>query len=260
MEQNNNDWESTFYQFFMKYFGLKVNALPFELVAKNTQLKIIEKHNSINSIEALFFGQAGYLNSNINEEYYLKLKKEYEFLKNKFQLESIDISMWKLLRLRPYNFPTIRLAQLAQLLQCNTRMFNVFVNAKHLDEIKSYLAVSASSYWDNHFDFEKPSKQIMVKKVGKLTIDNIIINVIVPILFVYAKSINNEDLLLKSLKWLEETKAEKNSIITKWNSLSVIARNSLDSQALIELKNNYCSEKKCLNCNIGNKLLKQSPL
>ncbi|TXB65202.1 DUF2851 family protein [Vicingus serpentipes] len=256
--QNNNDWESTFYQLLFKYFGLKVNALPFELLAKNTPLNILEKHRNRLSIEAILFGQAGFLNENKEEEYYLKLKKEYDFLKIKFQLTPLNHSVWKFLRLRPYNFPTIRIAQLAQLITLNPRMFNQFLNAKKLKEIQDILSVSASSFWDNHFNFESKSKQENQKKLGAQTINNLIINVIIPVTFLYGKTINNEDIVVKSLNWLEELKSENNSIILNWKALKINANNALQSQALIELKNNYCSKKKCLNCSIGNKLLKQS--
>tara|TARA_R110001592_G_scaffold58067_6_gene176306 strand:+ start:1169 stop:2446 length:1278 start_codon:yes stop_codon:yes gene_type:complete len=258
LAQNKNDWESTFYQLLVKYFGLKVNALPFELLAQNTPLKVLEKHRNIESVEAILFGQAGFLNETKEDEYYLKLQKEYDFLKNKFKLTPIDMSVWKFLRLRPYNFPTIRIAQIAQLFVKQARMFNKIVNTEKLEGIQSLFNVSASNYWDNHFNFKNPSKQVLAKQLGSLTINNIIINVVIPVTFVYGKTINDEEIVSKSLNWLEELKAENNSIITNWKALNINPNNALQSQALIELKNNYCSEKKCLNCSIGNKLLKQS--
>lgn len=227
------------------------------MLAKNTPLKVLEKHRNIISIEAILFGQAGFLNEKKEDEYYLKLKKEYDFFKNKFQLTPLNNSVWKFLRLRPYNFPTIRIAQIAQLITSNPRMFNQFLNAKKLKEIQDILSVSANSYWDNHFNFESTSKQKIPKKLGTQTINNLIINVVIPVMFVYGKTINNEDVIVKSLHWLEELKPENNSIIRNWITLKITANSALQSQALIELKNNYCSEKKCLNCSIGNKLLKK---
>ncbi len=146
---------------------------------------------------------------------------------------------------------------MAQLLQNNSRMFNAFINAKKIDEVKKKLAAKASIYWDDHYSFGEPSKQKIEKKVGIQTIDSIVINVVVPLLFVYAKSINDDELIIKSLKWLEELNSEKNSVITKWGVLGIKSESALESQALLELKNNYCSEKKCLNCSIGNNILKQ---
>lgn len=258
LAQNTNDWESTFYQLLLKYFGLKVNALPFELLAQNTPLKVLEKHRNRISIEAILFGQAGFLNETKEDDYYLKLQKEYDFLKNKFQLTPLDKSVWKFLRLRPYNFPTIRIAQIAQLITSKPRMFNQFLNANKLNDIQKMLNISASEYWDNHFNFDSTSKQKSSKKLGIQTINNLIINVVIPVIFVYGKTINDEEIVAKSLNWLEELKAENNSIISNWKAININPNNALQSQALIELKNNYCSEKKCLNCNIGNKLLKQT--
>lgn len=252
---NKNDWETTFYQILLKYFGLKVNAIPFELLAQNTPLKIAEKHSNLLSVEALFFGQAGFLNECYEDEYYIKLKKEYDFLQNKFNLSPMDKSVWKFLRLRPYNFPTIRIAQVAQLFVKQSRMFNDIVSKQNLGDIKTLFNVSASEYWNTHYNFNVISKQDITKQLGALTINSIIINVVIPILFKYGKNNNNEEIISKSLQWLEELEPENNVIIKNWGNLNVIPKSALQTQALIELKNNYCSEKKCLNCNIGNKLL-----
>ena len=186
------------------------------------------------------------------------MKKEYHFFKNKFQLAPLNKDVWKFLRLRPYNFPTVRIAQIAQLITLNPRMFNQFLNTNKLNDIQKILNISAGVYWDNHFNFESTTKQKSPKKLGMQTINNLIINVVVPVIFVYGKAIKDDEIVAKSLSWLEELKAENNSIITNWKAIKINPINALQSQALIELKNNYCSEKKCLNCNIGNKLLKQS--
>lgn len=254
--QNKNDWESTFYQLLFKYFGLKVNELPFEMLAKNTPLKIIDKHKTLPSIEALLFGQAGFLN-HANDDYQTNLQKEYLFLRNKFNLQTLDENVWKFLRLRPYNFPTIRIAQLSAILKNNSRLFNKVISAKSINEVKNLFAVAPSKYWDDHFKFGEVSKVNRIKKIGEQTILNIIINVVVPLIFVYGKSINNEELVNKSLQWLEQIKPETNSIITRWKKINIQPKNALETQSLLQLKNNYCSEKKCLNCSIGNKLLKQ---
>ena len=240
-----------------KYFGLKVNALPFELLAKNTSLKIIEKHNSIFSIEALLFGQAGYLTNEIEDEYHQKLKKEYQFLKSKFDLDPLDQSLWKLLRLRPSNFPTIRIAQLAQLLNNNTRLFSEIIAAESVKKMQELFYVQASEYWDMHYQFEELGKNDQQKKIGINTINNIIINVIVPFTFVYGKTNQKEELVDKALKLLESIKSENNSIIKNWTELGVKSSNAMQTQSLLELKNNFCSQKKCLNCSIGNKIIQQ---
>ena len=254
---NKNDWEETFYQYLFKYFGLKVNALPFELLAKNTPLKIIEKHHDLFSIEALLFGQGGYLDSDVEDEYFLKLKKEYHFLKSKFDLTSLDNSVWKMLRMRPSNFPTLRISQLANLLSRETRMFSKMIETESIKEIQDIFKVEASEYWNCHYQFGKLVEEDKKKKIGINTINSIIINVIVPFTFVYGKKNQKEELVDKSLNLLESIKAENNSIIKKWNELGLKTSNAMQTQSLLELKNNYCSQKKCLNCSIGNKILQQ---
>jgi hypothetical protein len=255
--QNTNNWEETFYQYLFKYFGLKVNALPFELLAQNTPLKIIEKHHTIFSIEALLFGQAGYLDNEFEDEYYNKLKKEYQFLKTKFELTALDSTIWKMLRLRPSNFPTIRISQLANLLNKDTRLFAKIISADTVEELQNLFNVKASTYWGTHYQFGEAVEKDTEKKLGETTINSIIINVIVPFTFVYGKSIENEKIVDKSLKLLESIKAENNVIIKKWKTLGVKSNNAMQTQSLLELKNNYCSQKKCLICSIGNKILQK---
>lgn len=255
--QNKNDWEQTFYQYLFKYFGLKVNAFPFEQLAKNTPLKIIEKHNQLISIEALFYGQAGFLEAELKDEYHQKLLKEYQFLKAKFGLELIDKSLWKLLRLRPANFPTIRISQLANLLHQHPRLFSRIIEAKTVVEIQQYFKVNASKYWNNHYQFGEETTPSSTKNLGINTINNIIINVVVPFTFVYGKFKQDEALVEKALSLLEKTKPETNIIVKNWKELGVKSANAMQTQSLIELKNNYCSPKKCLNCSIGNNILQQ---
>ena len=257
LKQNQSDWEETFYQYLFKYFGLKVNEEPFFQLARNTPLKIVEKHNSLVAIEALFYGQAGFLLSNIEDKYFKDLQQEYKFLKAKFELTAMDVSMWKFMRLRPPNFPTIRISQLANLLCNHPRLFAQTIEAKVINEIYGLFNVSASNYWENHYTFGNLINQNSVKSLGKTTINNIIINVIVPFTFVYGKAKNDELLVEKALNYLELLKPESNSIVENWKNLGLKISNAMHTQSLIELKNNYCSHKKCLNCNIGSKILQQ---
>ncbi len=255
LQQNRNNWEETFYQYLFKYFGLKVNALPFELLAKNSPLKVIEKHHDLFSIEALLFGQAGYLEEDVEDEYFQKLKKEYYFLKSKFDLTPLEKSVWKFLRLRPSNFPTLRISQLANLLNKETRLFSKVIEAESVKEIQELFMVEASEYWNSHYQFGKLVEEDKKKKVGIDTINSIIINVIVPFTFVYGKQNQKVELIDKSLGLLESINAENNSIIKNWNELGIKTSNAMQTQSLLELKNNYCSKKNCLNCSIGNKIL-----
>jgi hypothetical protein len=257
LQNNKNNWEETFYQYLLKYFGLKVNALPFELLAKNTSLKIIEKHPNLLTIEALLFGQAGYLEGSTEDDYFQKLKQEYLFLKAKFELTPLDISVWKFLRLRPPNFPTLRIAQLSNLLFKETRLFSKLIRLETVKEIQEFFNVAASGYWNSHYQFGKLVDANKKKKMGSASINTIIINVIVPFTFVYGKKNQQEELVDKAIKLLESVKAESNSIVNQWNKLGIKSINAMQSQSLIELKNNYCSQKKCLNCSIGNKILQQ---
>jgi len=253
---NKNDWEETFYQVLFKYFGLKVNAQPFHLLAKNSPLKIVEKHKNLLSIEALLFGQAGFLTKDVDDEYFLRLKKEYQFLSSKFNLTPLDKSLWKFLRLRPANFPTLRIAQLAKLLTQETRLFSRILAIDSVQELQKLFSVSASDYWNTHYQFGITQKTNTAKRTGKIMTDSLIVNVVVPILFVYASSIQNEDLKNKAIRFLEQLNAEKNTIILNFEKLGIKSKNALQSQALIELKTNFCSQKKCLHCSIGNHLLK----
>lgn len=256
LKLNKNNWEETFYQQLFIYFGLKVNAEPFLLLAKKSPLKIIEKHNSIFSIEALLFGQAGFLQDDFNDDYFQKLKNEYKFLKSKFSLSPLESSIWKFLRLRPANFPTIRIAQLANLLNNEPRLFAKVLSLNTIQEFRNLLKLYASDYWSAHYQFGKKSEKINVKNTGAVLIDALIVNVIVPFLYVYGESVNDENLKSKALTILQDLKAESNTIINNFEKNGVEAKNALDSQALIELKTNYCSQKKCLNCSIGNNLIK----
>jgi hypothetical protein len=257
LQQNKNDWEQTFYQYLFKYFGLKVNALPFEQLAINTSVKIADKHNQLISIEALYYGQSGFLEDKIRDDYYVRLQKEYQFLKAKFSLQPIDKSLWKLLRLRPANFPAIRISQLAKLLSNETRLFAKILDAASVKEIEKLFKTETSEYWKTHYQFGVVAEKSSTKKVGKTLINSLIINVVVPFLFVYGKQKQDEKLMDKALTFLENVNSESNSIITKWKELAIVSENAMQSQALLELKNNYCSQKKCLNCNVGSKILQQ---
>ena len=254
--KNKNDWEETFYQVLFKYFGLKVNAEPFLLLAKNTSLKIIEKHKTFFSVEALLFGQAGFLEEVIEDEYHQRLKKESQFLTSKFNLTPLDKSLWKFLRLHPANFPTLRIAQLANLLTKEPRLFSKILSTNSVQELHKLFELTASKYWDNHYQFGVVQSKSIEKRTGKLMIDSLIINVIVPILFVYATTTQDEELKNKALQFLEQLSSEKNTILLNFEKLGVKSKNALQSQALIELKTNYCSQKKCLTCSIGNNLIK----
>ena len=253
---NNNNWEETFYQHLARNFGFKTNAQPFEMLAKSLPHTILAKHkNNLLQIEAMLFGQAGLLENHFNDNYLRTLQNEYIFLKQKYQLKAIEPHLWKFLRLRPINFPTIRIAQFAGLIFRSLSLFSKIISYPNLDEIKQLFYTDVSNYWHSHYLFEKESK-FQKKHIGEQAIDTIIINTIIPFLFIYEKKKNNEEYTNRALQFLEQLPGEQNSIINQWNALRVPVKNAYSTQALLQLKSEYCDKKRCLQCSIGNELLK----
>ena len=252
---NQNNWEETFYQFLARNFGVKINAEPFAQLSKSVSLLTLTKYRSnLLQLEALLFGQAGLLEESFNDDYPKKLQKEYRFLKRKHKLTAIKRQSWKFMRLRPANFPTIRIAQFATLLSQSVHLFSKMLAAKNVKEIENMFDVKISNYWQNHYVFDNLSI-IRNKSLGKSTIHLIIINTIVPFLFLYGKTKGDDSFKERALQLLEELKPEKNNIIDKWNSLGVEPQSAYQTQALIHLKNNYCKTKKCMSCAVGNSVL-----
>ncbi len=256
LKQTKNSWEEAFYIQIARNFGFKLNSDPFEQLAKSLPLIYLAKHKeNLLQIEALLFGQAGFLEEESGDEYFEMLKKEYEFLKNKFKLKPIQKHLWKFLRSRPGNFPTIRLAQFAKLIYKSSALFSKILEIKAVKDFYELLQVSPSEYWKTHYQFNKESVK-KIKGIGKSGIDIILINTIIPFLFVYGKSKGLLELQDRAIEFLEYMKAEKNSIISRWNELGIKTANAFETQALIQLKNKYCNHKKCLNCRIGNNLIR----
>jgi hypothetical protein len=258
LQQNNNDWNETFYQTLARIFGFKVNAVPFEMLAKSLPIGILAKHkSSLFQLEALLFGNSGLLNDQLlGDDYYLNLRDEYSFLYKKYQLKGIESHLWKFMRLRPGNFPTVRISQLAALIHRSHGLFSRIIEIESLAELKKLFEVQASEYWNAHYNFNKTSTRNTVKELGENSINTLIINVVIPFLFVYGEKQNKEILKNRSLEFLEQLPSEENSIIEKWGKMGVESRSAFESQALLQLKNKYCEQKKCLNCQIGVKLVK----
>jgi len=257
LKQNNNNWEETFYQLLAKNFGFKINAEPFELLARSLPQQLLSKmKDNPLQIEAVVFGQSGMLDKTFEDNYPRLLQNEYSFLKHKFRLSPVDSHVWKFLRLRPMNFPTIRLSQFSSLIQKSSHLFSKVLDVENTEQIKLLFDVSASEYWNTHYTFDQPSVN-NIKSLGESAIENIIINTIVPILFVYGKHKKNELYVERALALLEALKAEDNSIIKKWKEIKVSVKTAHSSQALLQLKNNYCNFKRCLHCSIGTNLLKK---
>lgn len=250
LSENNYDWEETLYQRIMRYCGLKVNNDAFERLARLLPLRILRKHlDNRLQIEALFFGCAGFLEQSFTDSYPVLLQREFKILKSKFNLATMPAMYWKFLRLRPPNFPTVRLAQMASLV-CNAdNMFSKLLVANDMDSVRNLFNVEVNEYWDTHFQFEKPSRPIK-KTLGDTAINLLIINAVMPVLFSYGIYHDNDELKEKSLGLLNEMEPEDNVIIRKFGSLGVNARNAQQTQALLHLYNFYCRKRKCLKCRV----------
>lgn len=257
LEQNQNNWNETFYQLLARNFGMKTNALPFELLARSLPLQILSKHkNDLFQLEALLFGQSGLLNEALlGDDYFLALRKEYSFLYKKYKLSAIESHLWKFMRLRPINFPTVRIAQLAMLIHHSSALFSRILETEKIDELRNLFKVSASEYWNTHYRFNKTSGENRPKVLGETAFNNLVINTIVPLLFVYGDQHLDQPMKDRALLLLENLAPEENQIIRKWNESGIESFSAFETQALLQLKNSYCDRKKCLNCQLGARII-----
>ncbi len=257
LTQNGNDWEETFYQFAARNFGLKINAEPFEALAKSLPQKILAKHkDNTTQVEALLFGQAGLLDTDFEEDYPNSLKKEYLFLQKKYALTPLNPALWKFLRLHPGNFPTIRLAQFARLVCRSAHLFSKILEVETQADIDQLFEVKLDGYWLTHYTFGKVSPK-KNKSLGKDAVRLLTINTIVPFLFLYGEMRGEDMFKNKALRLLEALPPEQNSIIAAWEKLGMEAGSAYQTQALLQLKNVYCDRKRCLECAIGAAILKE---
>lgn len=257
LAQNRGDWEETFYQCLAANFGFKVNALPFEMLAKSLPQSILGKHkNNPMQIEALIFGQSGFLSGEMQDVYPDQLKTEYQFMQKKYSLKPLDVYLWKFMRMRPLNFPTVRLAQFAALVIKSNHLLSKILEIREIPELRKLFAeIEVNPYWETHYRFSTEAKPVS-KKMGETSINNLLLNTLALFLFTYGKQHNQNYYISRSLKLLEQLPAEQNAIIIDFDVLGVKAKTAFESQALLALKNNYCNYKKCLHCSVGNKLLK----
>jgi hypothetical protein len=256
VDELNGDLEQAFLTVVFRSFGMKVNAEPFEQLARAIPWKLLAKHqDNIRQLEAILFGGAGMLEGKPKDPYHEDLKKEYRFLQHKYQLQPINPILWRFLRLRPANFPTVRIAQLASLFNTTGPFLKWFSNQNETKDIAS-LRVETSDYWKTHYQFGKEST-IRTKRIGDSMIRGLLINAVAPFLFVTAEREAKEELKERALKLLEGTPAEKNARINAFEQLGLKAADATTSQALLELRSSYCDHKKCLFCSIGAQLLKK---
>ena len=251
LKNNQYDWEQAFYQRLMRYFGLKVNNDSFEYLSRILPLNLLLRHRDNDIyIESMMFGCAGFLERDFEEDYPSLLKRDFMMLKSKFGLKVMPLSNWKFLRLRPPNFPTIRIAQLAKIITKNGNMFSKIRDADDIQEIKDLFDIELNSYWDNHFQFDKTSKVERRKILGKTAVDLIIINAIVPMLFYYGHTHSLESYKEKAMSFLEQIEAEDNLIIRNFQNSGVVLQNAFQTQAILYMYKYYCKRRRCLECRI----------
>jgi hypothetical protein len=255
LEENENNWEQTFYEFVAMAYGSKVNAEPFRLLARSLPVKVLARHkNNLFQLEALLFGTAGFLNEQYSDSNPEELRKEWSFLQKKYGLQSLQKHLWKFLRLRPANFPTVRIAQMAQLIFKSAHLFSKILETPDPKTIASFFKTEASDYWRNHYRFDKLSDD-KYKSFGKSSAELILINTIAPFIFVYGKLRGEQEYCDRAIEMLEHVRAEKNNITENWKRIGVAPANAFDSQSLLQLRNAYCKNFRCLECAIGHKIL-----
>ncbi len=258
MQRSRGSWADSLYIMLARYFGMKVNAFPFERLAFSLPMKILMKHrHQLPELEALLFGQAGLLDGSFRDAYPCRLKEIYEYLKSKYGLTALNPENWRFMRMRPANFPSLRIAQLAALIHRHEHLQSAVIEADNYRECVSIFEVTASQYWDDHYRFDKSSKS-RKKKLGKSMIGHLIMNVQIPYLFYYGAETARPELQERALKILEELPPEKNAKINEWEKL--LPDFSIDSasqtQALLTLREVYCEPRRCLQCAIGHEVLK----
>ena len=257
LRETKGDLEEAFFRILCRAMGQKVNALPFEHLAKITPFKILRKlRNSERDCEALLLGQGGFLDETYKDPYVIDLQKRYTFLKMKFDISPMPKSSWKLLRLRPSNFPVIRLAQLANLYHKQGAIAQRVSEAKKSDELRSIFSVELDSeFWKTHYSLSTESKS-RLKRIGEQRFIIVVINAVVPFLFSLASFNKDSVFQLRAISLLEDLPPESNAITRKFNELGFDIKSSFDSQGLLGLKKNYCDRLKCLNCKTGIHILR----
>lgn len=255
LKNSENNWEEVLFKLLSKNFGQNANGEAFLGMAQSLDFKIVQKSTGSQLLlESLFFGQSGLLEKQTENAYHNKLQKEYSFLKRKFQLENTYVERAKFFRLRPDNFPSIRLSQLASLYQKVPYLFSEIIKAQNKLQLYQIFKAEASPFWQTHCSFEK-SHLARSKSLTESFIDLMIINTIVPLQFCYYKKMGVGE-ISNRIRLIEEVKAEKNAIVTTYNKIRPkTALNALQSQGLLHLKNQYCDKNACLKCNLGTKLI-----
>ena len=267
VDRNNGSWENGYFTTLARNYGFGINGDAFEMWANTLPLKAVDHHrDDVFQIEAIFMGQAGLLELNtipsqyqrdaLNEGYFAKLRNEYQYLAHKFSMKPMDATMWRFLRLRPQNFPHIRISQLANLYYSRRAGLSSLVECTTIEQLKAVLATSVTPYWETHYTFGSTSCR-NDKNLSPASLNLLMINTAIPMLFAYGKHKSDEALCDRAFDLLEQLKAENNYITRLWQQCGLTAQNAGDSQALIQLKKEYCDKKDCLRCRIGFEYLKR---
>ncbi len=267
VDRNNGSWEDGYFTTLARNYGFGINGDAFEMWANTLPLKAVDHHrDDVFQIEAIFMGQAGLLELNtipsqyqrdaLNEGYFAKLRNEYQYLAHKFSMKPMDATMWRFLRLRPQNFPHIRISQLANLYYSRRAGLSSLVECTTIEQLKAVLATSVTPYWETHYTFGSTSCR-NDKNLSPASLNLLMINTAIPMLFAYGKHKSDEALCDRAFDLLEQLKAENNHITRLWQQCGLTAQNAGDSQALIQLKKEYCDKKDCLRCRIGFEYLKR---
>lgn len=257
LKENNQHWEETFWWMLARNFGAKVNAAPFEEMARSIPLNVLARMRpNLFQLEAMLLGQAGLLEKTFVDAYPEALRREYQFQQQKYELKKA-VTPVCFLRMRPVNFPAVRLAQLAVLIHQSVHLFTKIKEAGSISDVKTLLSVRAAGYWDTHYRFDETAA-FREKNLGAGMMENIIVNTIVPVLFAWGDQHDDNHYREKAISLLEETQTESNHIIRGFKQVGITTRHAFDSQALIEMKNEYCNHKRCLDCGVGNALLRRA--
>lgn len=258
LSKNGNNWEEVCYKLLMRNFGFKVNAEPMTQLAEVLPYKILLKHiDKPSQVEALLFGQAGFLEKVKEDDYTSLLKREYQILSSKYKFgeRRMNVVQWRFLRMRPANFPTMRLAQLASLLVAQKNLFSKIVESPSYSDLIKLFAIDSSEYWQHHYLPGKESKT-RVPSFGKSSVENLMINTIAPILTAYGQVHDEQVFIDRAVEILQHLPAEDNKIVREWSNLGHRVTSSFDSQGLIELYNDFCMKRRCLECAVGAHIIK----
>ena len=259
-QQLGQDWEATAYHALMAAFGFQKNSEPLGRLAKAVPLAVLRRHrHDARQLEALLFGQAGLLidNEETEQDVYIQdLKREHEFLQHKYGLAGTALAVheWNYLRLRPANFPPVRLGQLVGLLHARPTLFDALLTAQNVAALTDFFQAPAPEYWRTHF---RPGRAGKVPGLGKASIDLLITNVVVPLRVAYARHVAQPAVVESSVALLSELPAEHNQYTDPYGALGFTHRTAADSQGLLALHKTYCAPRRCLHCAIGSRLVQQ---